>query len=60
MMIHSILDGAYSDKQLEVESAQQNLKGFKEDYNVEGFVKVIAAKSIRDGLVQTYVGVKWV
>ncbi len=55
MIIHSILEGIYSDKQLEVETAENNLKGFKEDYNVEGFVKAIVANNVRDGLIQTYV-----
>jgi len=55
MLIHSIIEGSYNSKMAEVIAATQSLKRFSEDYSIEGFVKVVAARQVLDGLTQTYV-----
>ena len=54
MLVHSIIEGNYSSKTAEVIAATQSLKRFCDDYNIEGFVKVIAARQTLDGLTQMY------
>ena len=55
MMVHSILEGKFTEMCAEVIAAKMSVKRFIEDYHIEGFVKVVAAQNPLDGLVHTYV-----
>lgn len=55
MMVHSVLEGKFTDMCAELIAATQSLKRFADDYSVEGFVKVVSARDILDGLTHTYV-----
>ena len=50
MMVYSILEGKYPEITAECIAANQGLKRFSDENQVEGFCKVVAASTTMDGI----------
>lgn len=50
MMVYSVIEGRYSDLVAETTAAKQSLRRFIDDYKLQGFNKVVASHSIKEGL----------
>ncbi len=50
MMVYSVLEGHYTEISAECIAAKQSMKRFTDEYQIEGFVQVVASRTVLDGL----------
>ena len=50
LMVHSVLEGMYTERSAETVAAQQSLKKRLEDNKIKGFCRVIVSPSVSQGL----------
>ena len=50
LMVHSVLEGVYTERVAETVAAQQSLKNRLEDNKIKGFCRVIVSPSVSQGL----------